>query len=151
MDDRIRKALRKLGLSEEAIENFASLVVNVKGRVRDEGLITRKKDDLPAKRRKLIVKYQPKGTRSTVSYASRAKATLRALDKSQTPLQKPAGAPPQALPERRLLEPGPDAPEWQKSRYRFSQRIRRLTGKTGDQAAADTMRTVDAIGPIKRR
>lgn len=47
MDDRITDALKKLGLSEEKVEEFAGLVDGVKERVRAEGLITRTEVDPP--------------------------------------------------------------------------------------------------------
>lgn len=153
MDARIVKALRALGLSEETVDGFAELVDGVKERIRAEGLITRnrkaRKANLPEKRkRQLIVKYQPKGTRSTVSYASRATASLRAIEKSQTPpVRKPARATQaETVPARRQMEPGPDAPPWQRRQFDYAQRFRR-SGVA--QAVARTIAKIEGLTPIR--
>jgi len=127
MDDRIVKALEVLGLSEERIAELAALIESVKHRVKAEGLVTRKKAPVvagkqPKPRRTLRVSYRPKATGPTVADE---------IERIEGRLSR-------------------DIPPWQRSALEARLDGLRLSGKTYQQAASETLAVIDRERGRKR-
>ena len=122
MDQKIIRALAALGLSEERITEFSTIVDGIKDRVRSEGLITRKRTPLVTPKATVVPKTPKR--RIVVSY-------------------KPGNGPGRsvadevAMLERRLQRD--DVPCWQRQQHEARLDALRRTGKTMPQMAQTTL------------
>ena len=135
MDDRIAKALRALGLSQERIDELEQLVDSVKRSVTAQGLVTRQPAVTKPRRPAVRVTYVgPDGPRD---YAGKAERTLRRIKAMKVRVSEPTLAtdPPALIPP-----PHRDSAQWRKDQAATSQRFRNAGV---DQALPATLRAIE--------